>query len=350
MVLSMNKTLTWSLIIASLAGFVYISSSIMMPFVTSLILAYFISPLANSLEERFFFNRSVIAFMIVSLIGVIFLSVWVYLIPVVYEQVASFIKFLPKHKEYFDKYVISKIASYFDVSYQSKFNQIISDIFSELSKGIVTFVDKMWKSGLVFVNMIIMLVLVPLITFYFIKDWRILSKTIDDLVPLDRKNYFHELVEEVNQTISGFLRGQLNVCFILAIYYGSALSLIDLNFGILIGITTGIISFIPFLGLLGGFAAAIIVALFQFQSLEGFILVGAVFIVGNILESIMAPRLIGDRTGVSPIWIVFFVLLGGSLFGILGMFFAVPVGASIAVIIRFAVRKYYESSLYKGKN
>jgi len=350
MVVNMNKALIWALIISLLGWFVYISSDVLMPFVTSLILAYFISPLADSIEERFHFNRSVIAFLIVSLIGVIFLSIWVALIPVVYEQIASFIKYLPKHREYFDKHILSKVVSHFDVSYQGKFNKIISDIFSEISKSMVSFVDTMWKSGLVFVNTIIMLVLVPLITFYFIKDWRILSGTVENLVPVDRKNSFHELARDINHTIAGFIRGQLNICLILAVYYGTALSLIKLNFGILIGITTGIISFVPFLGLLGGFAAATIVSLFQFQSWEGFLLVVGVFVIGNILESIMAPRLIGGKTGVSPIWIVFFVLLGGSLFGILGMFFAVPVGASIAVIIRFAVRKYYASSLYKGRS
>ncbi|MCH9753811.1 MAG: AI-2E family transporter [Alphaproteobacteria bacterium] len=346
----MNKTLIWTLIIALFGWFVYISSDVLMPFITSLILAYFISPLADTIEERFNFNRGLISFFIVSIIGIIFLSIWVALIPVVYEQIASFIKYLPKHKEYFDKHILSKVVSYFDVSYQEKFNKIVSNIFSEVSKGMVSFVDAMWKSGLVFVNIVIMIVLVPLITFYFIRDWRVLSSTVDHLVPVDRKNSFHELARDINNTIAGFIRGQLNICLILAIYYGSALSLINLNFGVLIGITTGIISFVPFLGLLGGFVAATIVSLFQFQSWEGFLLVVGVFIIGNILESVMAPRLIGNRTGVSPIWIVFFVLLGGSLFGILGMFFAVPVGASIAVIIKFTVKKYYKSSLYKGNS
>ncbi len=156
-----------------------------------------------------------------------------------------------------------------------------------------------------------------------------------------------ELAHDINVAISGFVRGQMNVCLILAAYYGIALYFIDLNFGILIGITTGIVSFIPFLGLLGGFISAAIVAIFQFQSWHGFLMVVAVFLVGNILESLMAPKLIGNTIGINPVWVIFFVLLGGSLFGLLGMLFAVPVGASLAILVKFLVSKYYKSSLYK---
>lgn len=343
----MNKTFIWAVIIALLGWFVYISSNVMLPFVTSLILAYFISPAADHIQAKLKIKRQYVSLMMVCLISIVFIAAWVLLIPVIYEEITRFVKYMPKHKEFFSNKILSPALSHLDITNQSKFYSVINDIFADISKSTVIFVEKIWKSSLVFVNTIVMLILVPLITFYLIKDWETVTKTVRNLVPKGGKHSFMEMAHDINLAISGFVRGQLNVCLILAAYYAFALYFIDLNFGILIGITTGIVSFIPFLGLLGGFISATIVALFQFQSWKGFLLVCAVFLVGNIIESLMAPKLIGNKIGISPVWVIFFVLLGGSLFGLMGMLFAVPVGASVAIVVKFLVKKYYESPLYK---
>jgi len=343
----MNKTLIWAVIITLLCWFVYISSGILMPFVTSLILAYFISPLADYLEGKSTMKRQYVALIMVCCISIIFIVAWAMLIPVIYEEISRFVKYMPKHKEFFLKNILSPSLAYLDVGIDSKLYSIFNDIFSEISKSTVMFIEKIWKSGLVFVNTVVMLILVPLITFYLIKDWEKVRNTVRQLVPKDGKHSFAELAHDIDAAISGFVRGQMNVCIILAAYYAIALYFINLNFGILIGITTGIVSFIPFLGLLGGFISATIVVLFQLQSWNGFLMVVAVFLVGNILESFMAPKLIGKKIGINPVWVIFFVLLGGSLFGLVGMLFAVPVGASLAIIVKFLVSKYYKSSLYK---
>jgi len=319
-----------------------------MPFATSLILAYFISPLANKMESKLNMNRGVVSFILVFFIGIIFIAIWVVLIPVIYDQISNFIKFLPKHKDYFEQHILNPFLSHIDIAYKDVFNNIINNVFVETSKSIGMFVEGIWKSGFVFVSAVIMIVLIPMMTFYFIRDWKNISEGVERLVPIDRKNSFHRLVVDINNAISSFIRGQLNVCLILAIYYGIALSLVGLNFGLFIGITTGILSFVPFLGLLGGFVLASIVAILQFQSWEGFLLVVGVFIIGNIIESVIAPRLIGNKIGVNPVWIMFFVLLGANLFGFIGVLFAVPVGATITVLIKFIIEKYYNSPLYKN--
>ena len=344
----MNKPLVWSLIIAILCWFVYISNSILTPFIIAFILAYLMSPLASFLESRLKIHRGIAAFILVLLIAILFISIWVILIPIIYEQISSFIKHMPEYRQYLTENILSIIASHFDVNYQEEFSSILDTMFAETSKIIISFLDKMWRSGLVFINAIAMLVLVPLITFYFIRDWHSLTGHVEKLVPVSKKNSFRELAQNINAAVSGFIRGQLNICIILAIYYSAALSLVKLNFSVLLGITTGILSFVPFLGLLGGFAATSIVALFQYHSLQGWLLVVAVFAVGNALEGIIGPRLIGKKIGVNPIWIVFFVLLGGSLFDFRGMLLAVPIGTIVSVLIKFTVQKYYNSSLYKS--
>jgi len=344
----MAKSLTWVVIIALFGGFVYIAADILMPFIIGFILAYLFSPLVRYFEERFKIQRWVIALCIVLCLVLLFVSFWTLLAPVIYHQISTFIDYIPTHKPVFIKETLQVVDSYLDDSYKAKLSELLNNLFTEISKILVSAVDKVWHSGLVFVNGIITLVVVPLITFYFIKDWNRFYLHVEKLVPVKRKKDLNELLGSVNSALAGFIRGQLNVCMVLAFYYSIALYVIGLNFGALIGITTGFLAFIPFLGVLSGFIAALTVALFQYHALKGFFLVGLVFFGGNTLESVIGPRWIGNKIGVSPVWIVFFVLLGGSLFNFVGVFLAVPICAVTSVMIKFALKKYYNSALYKS--
>ena len=346
----MNKIFFWSIIILLSLGGIYLSSAILAPFVTSLVLAYFFSPMARYLESKTGIGRGIIAFLIVGVIILLFFLLWALLTPLIYDQITYFIKSIPKYKHYINEQLIPMIKNYLlklDDSFAQKLPKIFEDFFAIFFKDLVGFIDKIWKSGFVVVNVLMMLILVPLVTFYFIKDWHVISSGVTKLVPMGKRSSYKELIHDINNSLSGFIRGQLNVCLVLAIYYAVALTIVRLDFGIFIGLTTGIVSFIPFIGLLGGFIAALIVAYFQFKSFYGILAIVVVFIIGNIIESILSPKLVGKKLGLHPVWIIFFVLLGGSLFGFLGMLFAIPIGAIIAVLVRFLINKYYKSYLYK---
>ncbi len=346
----MNKILFWSIVITIFLTSIYLSRTILTPFIASLVISYFFSPAAYYLENKVKIRRDIIAFTIVGVIVLLFLLLWVLLIPLIYDQITYFINSIPKYKSYISKTVIPLIKQYIlkiDRNFAENLPKIFEDFIGILFKDLVNFVETIWKSGFVVVNVLMMIILVPLVSFYFIKDWDYLVKGIENLIPMTNRSSYKKLMHDINASISGFIRGQLNVCFVLAIYYALALTIIKLDFGIFIGITTGIVSFIPFIGLLGGFIASSIVAYFQFQSLYGIMLVIIVFIVGNIIESIIVPKLVGRKLGLHPVWIIFFILLGGSLFGFIGMLVAVPVGAIIAVLTKFMVGRYYKSQLYK---
>lgn len=308
-----------------------------------------LSPIALKLEglgmSKFFTSTFLIFILLL-----IFFSLWVLLIPLIYEQITKFIENIPQYREYVNNSIIPVIMEQVkkvNGSYVMKVQDKLGSIVQVILEDLVLFIQKIWKSGFVFVSFLSMIVLVPLISFYLIKDWSEMTGNLMNLVPKTKKNTIKELVYDINSSLSGFFRGQLNICFILSIYYSLALLSIGLHFGVFIGITTGILSFIPFLGLLGGFLSATLIAFFQFKSWYGILAVIVVFLLGNILEGILSPKIIGKKLGLHPVWIIFFVLLGGSLFGIIGMLLAVPCGAIISILVKFFIRTYYSSKLYK---
>jgi len=305
-------------------------------------------PLSNFLELRLKINRTATALIIVLVLVTIFVSIWALLVPIIYHQITDFVQYMPEHQVYLKNNILKLFSSHIDVSYTEKLTNMLDSLFSEISRITLLFLSNFWKSGIILINGIVVLVLVPMITFYMIKDWNSFRSKVIGLIPISKKKSFTELMSEINSALSEFIRGQLNICLILAAYYSISLSIIGVNFGILIGLTTGLLSFVPLLGILGGFLVAVVTSLFQHHGFHGILLISIVFILGNILETVIGPRLIGKKIGVNPIFIVFFALLGGSLFGFIGMFFAVPLCTIAAVLIKFTIKQYRNSVLYKN--
>ena len=346
----MNRYIIWLAIFLAVFVVLYLSRQILMPFAVSLIISYMLSPVALKLEKKLGLSNIFVSALLIFILLLIFFSLWLLLIPLIYDQITHFIDNVPKYREFVNKSVVSVIIEQVkkvNVAYVSKVQDKLGSIIQLILGDLVLFIQKIWQSGFVFISFLSMIVLVPLISFYLLKDWGAMTGNMMDLVPKTKKSMIKDLVHEINNSLAGFFRGQLNVCFILSIYYALALLFVGLNFGVFIGITTGILSFIPFLGLLGGFMISLLIAFFQFKSWYGVIAIIIVFLLGNILEGIIAPKIIGKRLRLHPVWVIFFVLLGGSLFGIIGMLLAVPCGAIIGILVRFSIRSYYSSRLYK---
>jgi len=176
-------------------------------------------------------------------------------------------------------------------------------------------------------------------------------RTVDGWVPVAQRNTVRALAREIDAAISGFVRGQTGVCLILGSFYAVALTLTGLNFGLLIGLISGIITFIPYVGSMTGLVLALGVAVAQFWPQYGPVLVVlCIFLVGQFVEGyVLAPKLVGESAGLHPVWLIFALLAFGYLFGFVGLLVAVPLAATIGVLLRFALRRYLQSSLYTGK-
>jgi predicted PurR-regulated permease PerM len=187
------------------------------------------------------------------------------------------------------------------------------------------------------------------VTFYLLRDWDRMVARIYTLVPRDLLPTVQRLASEVDAVLAGVIRGQGMVCLFLAIFYATGLSLTGLRYGVIIGLLTGLFSFIPYIGMAIGLCVGLAVAAFQFQNWVMIAIVAAVFGAGQFIEgNFVTPRLVGSRIGIHPVWLIFAVLAGAALFGFVGALLAVPVAAVIGVLIRFALEQYRSSELYAG--
>ena len=208
----------------------------------------------------------------------------------------------------------------------------------------------MLSSAITFLNLLVLIVIVPVVGFYMLMDWDRMIAEIDDLLPRDHAPVIRELAREINHTLASFVRGQGTVGLILGSFYAISLMLVGLQFGLVVGVVSGLITFIPYVGAIVGGVLAIGLGLVQFwgdwMSLG---LIAGIFVFGQFVEgNILSPNLVGSSVGLHPVWLMLALSVFGSLFGFVGMLVAVPVAAALGVIARFAARQYRQSQLYKG--
>jgi predicted PurR-regulated permease PerM len=207
-----------------------------------------------------------------------------------------------------------------------------------------------WSGGLAVVNMISLLIVTPIIAFYLLTDWDRIVATVDGWLPRPHLETLRRLAREIDDAMAGFIRGQGTVCIFLGLFYAMGLSFAGLSFGLLIGFTAGLLSFIPYAGSFIGGVAAIGVALVQFwPEWPNVAIVAAVFFAGQFIEgNFLSPKLVGTRVGLHPVWLMFALFAFGYLFGFVGLLLAVPLAAAAGVLVRFGISQYLASPLYLG--
>ena len=210
--------------------------------------------------------------------------------------------------------------------------------------------SELWKSGLAFFSLLSLVIVTPVVTFYLLRDYDNIVKWVDSYLPRSARSTIYQQFRFIDDVVAGFVRGQASVCLVLIIWYGLALTFVGLNSGLLVGLGAGAISFIPYFGAAIGLIVGLAIALLQFSEWTPIIMVGLIFIIGQLAESYyLTPRLVGDRIGLHPVWIIFALLAGGALLGFTGVLLAVPGAAIIGVLIRFCLTRYRESTLFYGK-
>jgi predicted PurR-regulated permease PerM len=345
--------IVWLLVGFLCFGFLYLSWGIFTPFVVSLVISYLWSPVISFMEKQWKVPRWLISLWLVLVTVGILLSIIIVLLPLIYNQVLDFIELAPHYKKFIDQKIIPVIVEKFGTiapDYTAHIKVSTAELFGSSFNSIVVFLKRIWSSGFVVVDLLWFMLLVPFITFHLMKDWNSLLFYVKNAVPIERQRLVQKFFSDANDMISSVIRGQFNVCVIWAIYYTAALSLIGLDHSVLLGITTGLINFIPFVGFIIAFSAALIVAYLQFTSIKYIILVVLVYCSALLFDNgFLSPRLIGKRVGIHSVWSIFAILLGGKLFGFIGMLVAIPVGATIGLLVKMILKYYYKSDLYNTK-
>jgi len=342
------------LIIAAVTGWlVWLLSPILLPFMLAAVFAYLGDPLVDRLE-RLRIGRGLAASIVFLFMLLLVALALLLLVPLIQRQIARFIAALPGYVAWLTHTAVPWLehklnipASEFDTS------TLIARVREHLGTvgGIAaTVLGYATRSGLALIGVGVAVVLVPVVTFYLLRDWDKLVAHIDALLPREAQPTIRRLARETDSVLGAFVRGQLLVMLGLAIFYAVALKLVGLDVGPLIGMVAGLVSFVPYLGFIIGIVASVIAVLVQFHDTFHLVLVLVVFGVGNLLESyILVPKLVGDRIGLHPVAVIFAVLAFGELFGFIGVLLALPMASIAMVLLRFLRERYEASSLFAGR-
>jgi predicted PurR-regulated permease PerM len=339
--------------IGALAVFIlllWLLSEILLPFVAGAAIAYLLNPLVDRLE-RVGVNRLAASLAVIAVTVLAFVVVILIVAPIVGGQLSSFIDNIPGY--------VTKLRSL--LSDQAWAQKLLGEGFSTdkgigdlVSQGVVwltAFLKSLWSGGRALVSLFSLIVITPVVAFYLIYDWHRMIASVDEWVPVHQQATVRRLARECDAAIAGFVRGQTTVCLLLGAYYAVALTVTGLNFGLLIGLASGIITFVPYVGSMTGLVLALGVAVVQFWPHWGpIVAVLAIFLIGQFIEgNVLSPKLVGHSVGLHPVWIIFALLAFGYLFGFVGLLVAVPLAATIGVLARFALERYRASVLYTGE-
>ncbi len=353
----------WLLMLLLVGLGVHLFASVLAPFIAALVLGYVLDPVAGRLQKlgmnRFVATLVILAFFVALLVVVIF-----GIAPILGRQIVGFAESLPVYATKLQALVSDETAallhkyggewlSRFGLDGASSADSIQKSLGNFVGQGVQwfgNFLKGIWSGGQALVGIVTLTVITPVVTFYLLLSWPEMVSVIRSLIPPRYRSTVFEISTEIDRALAGFLRGQSLVCLFLGLWYGVGLTLVGLNFGFLIGLSAGLLSFIPYVGSLTALIFAAVVAIVQGWPHLGLLgLAMAVVFAGQFLEgNVLSPKLVGGSVGLHPVWLIFALLAFASLFGFAGMILAVPLAAAAGVLIRFAARRYKQSALFSG--
>lgn len=341
----------WALTFVAGILMLWVLREILLPFVAGMALAYLLDPLANRLE-RIGVNRLGASLVIIGAFVLGFVLLILIFVPLLSAQLGAFIERLPGYVTRIQALAMDPNREWLrKILGEGVGDAQINDLVKQGAAWGATFLKSLWSGGQALISVFSLIVVTPVVAFYLLYDWNRMVATVDDWIPLQHRETVHGLAREMDAAIAGFVRGQTAVCLILGSFYAVALTVSGLNFGLLIGLVSGLITFIPYVGSMTGLVLAAGVAVAQFwPEFTPIIIVLVIFFVGQFLEGyVLAPKLVGESVGLHPVWLMFALFAFGYLFGFVGLLIAVPLAAVIGVLIRFALRRYRESEYYTGE-
>lgn len=337
----------WGIATAAFLVILWYLGDVILPFILGGAVAYCLDPIADRLE-KWGLSR-IMATVTITLVAVlIFVVAILLIIPTLIQQTGQLINTAPDLFTNLQAWLTEKFPSLMDAD--STIRQQLVKIGETIQSKGGDLVNSVVSSAMSLVNVLVLIVVVPVVTFYLLLDWDNMVAKVDELLPRDHAPVVREIASQIDRTLASFIRGQGTVCLILGTYYAVSLMLVGLNFGLVVGFIAGLITFIPYVGALVGGVLAIGLALFQFWGEWGWIAaVAGIFALGQFLEgNILTPKLVGKSVGLHPVWLLFALAVFGSSFGFVGMLVAVPVAAMIGVVARFGIGEYQKGRLYKG--
>jgi predicted PurR-regulated permease PerM len=325
-------------------------SAILTPFVLAACLAYFLDPPVTFLQ-RLGVRRAIGAFLMICLLCGVVLFFLLLIYPLVVGQVTILVQRLPSYAAGIGA-VLREVLTQVEESIGPEFMDArLRDLAirqaGEMLQLLGSAMTGLITRGIALFNLFALLIVTPFVAFYLLRDWPAIIGRIESWLPRRNAAVLRQLALDTDRVLSAWLRGQLLVCLLMGLFYAITLTLLGLELGLLVGLVAGLLSFIPYVGTITGFVLGFLLALGQYGSWQGVMVVMGVFVAGNFIEGyILYPRLLGDRVQLHAVWVFFALFAGGVAFGFLGVLLAVPMAAAIGVVARYWLRRYLESPLY----
>ncbi len=347
-----SNILFWMIFFIVFCYTIFLLKSVLMPFVAGIVIAYFLDPVADRLQ-KWGCSRNIAVTIITLLLVLILFPAMLMLLQAINSQILSLVTVIPEYTSTAMDKITPFLENLRDKIPSDKYDELLGVAKTGLVKGfgfVTTMIGNVITSGVAVLNVISLLVITPIVAFYMIRDWDKMLSSIDNFLPRGNVKVIREQAREINKILASFIRGQALVCMILGAFYSIGLTLLGLEFGLVIGFMAGVISFIPYVGSLVGFVVSIGLAIAQFGEWNQVLYVALVFFFGQFVEgNFLTPRLVGGSVGLHPVWVMFALLAGGTLLGFLGVLIAVPVAAVVGVLVRFALTNYKQSKMYLNK-
>lgn len=350
-----QHALFWSGVFIAFMLFVWVFKAALLPFVLGFAIAYLLDPVMEKFSGKAM-PRWASAALILGIFFIVSLAAIALITPVLYKEIVHLIETAPQTLQNFWNSLApytEAIESHFGEGTFAEFQLLVQENLGKtlgFSQKVLTHLISGGQAfGQAISNTLTLLILTPIVSFFALVEWTRITAWIDDLLPRGGHSTIRNLLEQINSKVSGFVRGQITIAFCLGVIYAVALTLLGLNFGFLIGLMAGLLSIIPLVGSTIGLFVSIGVAWFQSGAIGYTAIIALVFMAGQFIEgNILTPKFLGKSVGLHPLWILFSIMAGGSLLGILGMFLAVPVAATIGVLLGFAISQYKQSDYYKA--
>ena len=325
-------------------------ASILLPFVAAAGIAYVLDPFCTRMQRAGMPRGLASVLLIIGVIAAGLLFVLL-LYPLILSQLGLLVGRVPDYVRGVSAFAAKSIAQlqqHLGPEYvDARLSELVSSQAGAMLTFLITAATRIVGSGFAVFNLLSILVVTPVVGFYLLRDWPGVTTRVDSWVPRRYQEVVRAQAREVDRILSAWVRGQALCCVILALFYAISLSLVGLDLGLVVGLAAGALSFIPYVGSITGAVTSIGLAFAQFPTWQGVLLVGGVFVVGQILEGyVIYPRFLGDRVELPAVWVIFALFAGGAAFGFLGVMLAVPVAAAVGVLTRFWLRRYMTSPLY----
>lgn len=338
----------WLAIVAAVCVLLYFLSPILAPFLAAAVLAYIFNPLVTRMARRM--PRTLAVGIAMALIVAVVIVLLLVLLPLISRQVRAIATQVPQYVDWIKLHLGPVAEQYFGVELDTaQVKEWLTQHTKEIQGVALSLLPTLRSGGLAVLEFFANLVLVPVVLFYFMRDWNRMLARVGELIPRQWSPAVSGMLSEIDGVLGEFLRGQLLVMLLMALFYSVGLWLVGLDYALSVGLIAGFLTFVPYLGVIIGVLLATLTGLLQFGDLTHLLWIWLVFVVANVLEgNVFVPWLVGDRIGLHPVAVIFALLAFGQIFGFTGVLLALPASAALLVWLRHLRAKYLASGMYQG--